>query len=101
MLYQASLRLFGRHYSFGLFPILLLGALLLPHLVKKLLESLVLCRPYHTLGPLLIVLRARFQHDVHVIQVNLTRLAQQLVPGDVDPQLLNEAAHHGHRGPKE
>jgi hypothetical protein len=60
VLYEASLRLFGRHYGFGLFPIFLLGALLLPHLVEKLLEPLVFGRPYHALGPLLIVLSARF-----------------------------------------
>lgn len=60
VLYEASLRLFGWHYGFGLFPILHLGALLLPHLVKKLLEPLVLSCPYHALGPLLIVLSARF-----------------------------------------
>ena len=96
-----NLRLFRRHYSFRLFPILLLGALLLPDLVKKLLETLILGLPYHTLGPLLIILGARFQHDVHIIQVNLAWLAQQLVPGDINPQLLDEATDHGHRGTKE
>jgi hypothetical protein len=38
---------------------------------------------------------------VDIIQVNLARLAKQLVPGDVYSQLLNEAAHYGHRGAKE
>jgi hypothetical protein len=96
-----NLRLFGRYNSFGFFSILLLGALLLPELVKKLLETLVFYIPDHTLGPLLVVLGTRFQDDMHIIQVNLAWFAQQLVPWDINPQLLDEATDHGHRGTKE
>ena len=76
LLNEALLRLFGRDYSFCIFPIFLLDALLLPDLVKKLLETLILGLPDHTLGPLLIELRARFQHNVHIIQINLAWFAQ-------------------------
>lgn len=96
-----SLRLFGWHKSFGLLSILLLSALLLPDLIKKFLETQILGLPDHSLGPLLIILGTRFQHNVHIIKVNLAWLAQELVPGDINPQLLDEAADHGHWGTKE